>query len=71
MLLEFSLGTRILIFILGMGLGFLCLYKNLAIVNIIGKSAWAEAKVPGGTFGAIKLFGLFLMLVGVIILFGP
>jgi hypothetical protein len=64
---EFSIGTRILIFVLGMGLGFFFLLKPLFFVNILGKSNWAEAKIPGGTYGAIKLFGIFLMIISVII----
>ncbi len=69
MFFEFSFWDRLLIFIVGMAIGFLFVLKPLQIVDIIGKTAWAEAKWPGGTFGAVKAFGIAIMIVAVIVLF--
>ena len=62
----FSIWTRIFIFLLGMGFGFWFVLKPLQIVNLIGKSAWAENNLPGGTYGAVKLFGIFVMIVVIV-----
>jgi hypothetical protein len=70
MLDGFSIWTRLLIFVLGVAIGFFFLLKPLFIVNILGKSEWAETKVPGGTFGAIKLFGIFIMAVAIVVAIG-
>jgi hypothetical protein len=66
---DLSIGIRFLIFIVGLALGFAFILKSLFFVNTIGKSAWAEQNIPGGTYGAVKLFGIFLIIVSVIVLF--
>ncbi len=67
--LGLSIWWRLLIFIVGMGVGFIFLLKTLAVVNIIGKMPWAEEKIgPGGTYTSVKLFGIFVMIVSIIVL---
>lgn len=68
MFTELSIWIRFLIFVAGMVFGFFFLLKPLFIVNIIGQSQWAESKIPGGTFGAVKLFGIFVIIVSVVVL---
>ncbi len=69
-MLGLSLGVRFLVFIIGMGLGFLLLLKPLQIIQLTGKVEWAERHMgQGGSYGFIQLAGVFLMLVGVILLF--
>jgi hypothetical protein len=65
---DLSIWWRIVIFLGGMTVGFIFLLKPLQIVTIIGKSAWAEQSWPGGTFGAVKAFGIFIMVVAILIL---
>lgn len=68
---ELSFGARFLIFIIGMALGFLCLLKTLPIGTMIGPLDWAERRFGvGGTFTAVKLFGIFLIIIAVVLLIG-
>lgn len=64
-MLDLTIGTRLLIFVLGWALGFWFVLKPLDVVRIIGKSQWSEAHFPGGTFGAVQAFGI-----GVIVMTG-
>lgn len=68
-MLDLSIWMRLLILVLSWAIGFWFLLKPLEVVRIIGKSPWAEAKFPGGTFGAAQAFGMFLMAFGIFILF--
>lgn len=58
--------TRFWILVIGVPVGFFFLLKPLMIVNIVGKSAWAEAKIMGGTYGAVKLFGIAIIVITII-----
>lgn len=64
------MGIRILIFIIGLGLGWICIRYNLKIVEILGKSAWVENKMTGGTYSMWKLIGLLLIIAGILTLLG-
>lgn len=66
---DLSLGQRLFIFTVGMVLGFFFLFKHLWVVHTIGQSEWAESHFPGGTYGAIKIFGITIMIVAIVILF--
>jgi hypothetical protein len=67
--MDLPILWQILIFMIGMVVGFGFLLRPLQIVNIIGKMPWAEEKLgPGGTYSAVKLFGIFLMIVSIIVL---
>lgn len=68
-MLGLSIWARLLIFIIGWAFGFWFLLKPLQVVNIIGKSEWSEEHFPGGTFGAVQAFGLFVMIMNVWVLF--
>jgi hypothetical protein len=67
--MGFTFVQRLLFLIIGVPLGFLFLLKSLPIVNILGKSAWSEAHMPGGTYGAVKLFGIALIVLCIIFAF--
>ena len=67
---SFSIGTRLMFLVIGVPLGFFVLLKPLWVVNTIGKSSWAEAKMPGGTYGAVKLFGIFIIVLSIITAIG-
>ncbi len=67
-LFDISIWWRIVILIIGLVLGFLFILKPLQIVSIIGKMPWAEEKMgPGGTYSAVQLFGIFIIIVAVVI----
>ncbi len=64
-----ALWLRLLIFAIGLLAGFYVLLRPLQIGNIIGQMPWAEQKLgPGGTYSAIKLFGIGIIIVSVIVL---
>jgi len=67
--MGFTIVQRFLFLIIGVPLGFLFLLKPLPIVNILGKSAWSEAHMPGGTYGAVKLFGIAIIVIAIIVAF--
>jgi hypothetical protein len=69
-MLDLSFWDKFFILIIGMSLGFFFLLKPLLIVNIIGKSSWAESHILGGTYGAVKLFGIAIMVVTIITVIG-
>lgn len=68
-MLGLSIGMRLLILVIGWAIGFWFLLKPLQVVNIIGKSQWSESHFPGGTFGAVQFFGMFLIGLCVWVLF--
>lgn len=56
--------TRIILGLLGMGLGLLVIWKNRQMVHIFGSVSWAEEKLgPAGTYSLWKLIGLMLIFV--------
>lgn len=64
-----SIWLRLLIFVIGMLVGFYFLLRPLQTVSVLGEMPWAEQKLgPGGTYTAIKLFGILIMVVSVIVL---
>lgn len=68
-MLGLSIWMRLLILIIGGAFGLWFLLKPLEVVRIIGKSMWAESRFPGGTFGAVQVFGLAIMAFCIFILF--
>lgn len=68
-MLELTLGTRLLILIIGLGLGFLCLIKTLMVRNLVGFMPWAEEHFSGGTYSLIKLWGIGLIIITLLIVF--
>lgn len=68
-MLGISLAWRIVIFFIGWGLGFLCLLKTLQVGNAVGPLDWAENRLgPGGTYSAVKITGVFLIIVSLFLL---
>lgn len=60
-----SFFTRILIFVASFALGLIILRYNKYVVDMAGKSEWAEEKLgSGGTYTVWKLFGIAIMIFG-------
>lgn len=64
------MGLRFFLFLLFGGCGWVCIAYNLKVVELLGKSAWAETKFPGGTYSMWKLVGLILIIIGILTLLG-
>ncbi|TSC92379.1 MAG: hypothetical protein CEN89_730 [Candidatus Berkelbacteria bacterium Licking1014_7] len=63
--------SRILIFLVALGLGFVGIKYNYWIVKTLGKSAWVEQKLgSGATFGFYKLVAIAIMILGFMHLIG-
>ncbi len=68
-MLGLSIWLRLLIFILGCIVGFWMLLKPLQAAYYIGTQDWAERRFgPGGTYTALKLFGIGIIIITFIIL---
>lgn len=68
---ELSIWWRLFIFIFAWVLGFWFLLKPLQVIYWVGEQDWAERRFgPGGTYSAIKLFGIAFIIIGVAFLFG-
>lgn len=68
-LLGLALWIRLLIFIVGMICGLYGIMRPLQVGSVVGQMPWAEQKFgPGGTYTAIKLFGIGIIIVSVIVL---
>lgn len=60
-----SIFSRLLIFVGSFALGFIILRYNKYVVDMAGKSEWAEEKLgAGGTYTAWKLFGIAIIIFG-------
>jgi hypothetical protein len=60
---------QILLGLLFMGIGGALMYYSYPLMEMFGRSVWAERNV-GGTRNLILLIGFLLMLVGGLIMFG-
>jgi hypothetical protein len=68
-MLDLTIGMRLLIFVIGLGLGFFLLLKTLVARNLIGELPWAEQHMgAGGTYTLLKLWGIFFIIIAIIIL---
>lgn len=66
---DLSIWWRLFIFVVGWTIGFWFLLKPLQAVSYIGKQDWAERRFgPGGTYTAIKLFGIAFIIIAFILL---
>lgn len=60
-----SIFNRLLMFFISFALGLIIIRYNKYVVDMAGKSQWAEEKLgSGGTYTAWKLFGIGIMLFG-------
>lgn len=68
-MLDLSIWLRLLILVVGWAIGFWMLLKPLQAAYYIGTQDWAERRFgPGGTYTALKLFGIGLIILTFIIL---
>ncbi len=66
-----SIISRIFMFLVFEGLGYLLLTRTLPFVNIVGKLESVEESLgPGRTYLVWKLVGVALMFVGLLVLLG-
>lgn len=56
--------NKLLIFFICLGSGIAVINYTKYIVDISGKSQWAEEKFPGGTYSMWKFIGLLVILFG-------
>ncbi|TSC91883.1 MAG: hypothetical protein CEN91_579 [Candidatus Berkelbacteria bacterium Licking1014_85] len=57
--------NKLLIFLASVGVGMAIIKYTFQLVNITGKSAWAESHIPGnGTYTMWKLIGLLIICFG-------
>jgi len=63
--------NKILIFILGLGLGVLVMIYHRTFVKIVGINSWAERVFGGsGTYIMWQLIGLLIVIITVLYVFG-
>lgn len=62
--------TRIILGLVGMGVGFITLYYARRVQEIVGKWEWAEKFFPMGTETAIKLLGILIMILSFLYITG-